>query len=32
MGDRLLTTPNPEVDVDRRLFDDLGLTIRPPEP
>jgi biotin synthase len=27
MGERLLTTPNPAVDTDRRLFDDLGLTL-----
>jgi biotin synthase len=27
MGERLLTTPNPAVDADRRLFDDLGLTL-----
>ncbi len=25
MGDRLLTTPNPEADADRRLFDKLGM-------
>ena len=25
MGDRLLTTPNPEMDRDRRLFDKLGM-------
>ncbi len=29
MGDRLLTTPNPTVDADRQLFDDLGLRLRP---
>jgi biotin synthase len=29
MGERLLTTPNPTVDRDRRLFDDLGLRLRP---
>jgi biotin synthase len=29
MGERLLTTPNPGVDNDRRLFDDLGLRLRP---
>ena len=27
MGERLLTTPNPAVEADRRLFDDLGLTL-----
>jgi biotin synthase len=26
VGDRLLTTPNPEPDEDARLLDDLGLT------
>jgi biotin synthase len=31
MGDRLLTTPNPTVDTDRQLFDDLGLRLRPAE-
>ena len=25
-GDRLLTTPNPELDTDVRMFEDLGLT------
>ncbi len=29
MGDRLLTTPNPESNADRRLFEALGLKIRP---
>lgn len=28
-GEKLLTTPNPEVDADRTLFDHLGLTPRP---
>ena len=28
-GDKLLTTPNPEVDSDQRLFDRLGLTPMP---
>jgi biotin synthase len=28
MGDRLLTTPNPEADTDRRLFDKLGMRLR----
>ncbi len=27
MGDRLLTTPNPEADADRRLFDKLGFRL-----
>ena len=27
MGDRLLTTPNPEADADRRLFDKLGMQL-----
>jgi biotin synthase len=27
MGDRLLTTPNPEADSDRRLFDKLGMRL-----
>ena len=27
MGDKLLTTPNPEADADRRLFDKLGMRI-----
>lgn len=31
LGDRLLTTPNPEADVDRRLFSKLGLRLRPAE-
>ena len=25
LGDRLLTTPNPEADADRRLFEKLGV-------
>lgn len=29
MGERLLTTPNPTVDADRQLFEDLGLRLRP---
>jgi len=29
VGDKLLTTPNPEVDRDRALFDRLGLRIQP---
>jgi biotin synthase len=29
VGDRLLTTPNPEVDRDRALFERLGLRIQP---
>ena len=28
-GDKLLTTPNPDVDRDHRLFERLGLTPRP---
>ncbi len=28
LGDRLLTTPNPEADADRRLFDKLGMHLR----
>ena len=28
MGDKLLTTPNPEVDHDRELFDRLGLRLQ----
>ena len=31
LGDRLLTTPNPDADADRRLFDKLGLHLRPAE-
>lgn len=31
LGDRLLTTPNPEADADRRLFDKLGVRLRPAE-
>jgi biotin synthase len=27
MGDRLLTTPNPETDADRELFDKLGMRL-----
>jgi biotin synthase len=27
LGDRLLTTPNPEADADRRLFHKLGLRL-----
>jgi biotin synthase len=27
MGDKLLTTPNPEADADRRLFEKLGLRL-----
>jgi biotin synthase len=29
MGDRLLTTPNPEANTDRALFDKLGMTLQP---
>lgn len=31
LGDRLLTTPNPEADADRRLFAKLGMHLRPVE-
>ena len=31
LGDRLLTTPNPDADADRRLFGKLGLHLRPAE-
>jgi biotin synthase len=31
-GDRLLTTPNPETDVDQELFRSLGLRPMSPEP
>jgi len=27
MGDRLLTTPNPDTDADRQLFDKLGMRL-----
>ena len=29
MGDKLLTTPNPETDRDRQLLDKLGMRLRP---
>ena len=29
MGDKLLTTPNPEANVDRQLFDKLGMRLMP---
>jgi biotin synthase len=29
MGDRLLTTPNPEADADRSLLDKLGMRLMP---
>jgi biotin synthase len=29
LGDRLLTTPNPTADVDRVLFDKLGIRLQP---
>jgi biotin synthase len=29
MGDRLLTTPNPEADADRALLDKLGMRLMP---
>jgi biotin synthase len=28
LGDRLLTTPNPEADADQRLFQKLGMHLR----
>jgi biotin synthase len=28
LGDKLLTTPNPEMDADRTLFDKLGMRLR----
>jgi len=28
LGDVLLTTPNPAIDVDRRLFAELGLQLQ----
>jgi biotin synthase len=31
LGDRLLTTPNPQADSDRRLFDKLGMRLRSAE-
>ncbi len=31
-GEKLLTTPNPGVDADARLFETLGLTARPAAP
>jgi biotin synthase len=31
MGDKLLTTPNPETDADQRLFDKLGMRLMPAE-
>jgi biotin synthase len=31
MGDKLLTTPNPEADRDRQLLDKLGMRLRPAE-
>ena len=31
LGDKLLTTPNPEADADRRLFDKLGMRLMPAE-
>jgi biotin synthase len=32
LGDRLLTTPNPDADSDRRLLDKLGLRLREATP
>jgi biotin synthase len=31
MGEKLLTTPNPEAEADRQLFDKLGLRLAPPD-
>jgi biotin synthase len=31
LGDRLLTTPNPEAEADRRLLDKLGMRLREAE-
>jgi len=31
MGDKLLTTPNPEANEDRQLFDKLGMRLMPAE-
>ncbi len=31
MGDKLLTTPNPEANADRELFDKLGMRLMPAE-
>jgi len=28
LGDVLLTTPNPAVEIDRRMFADLGLELQ----
>ena len=32
LGERLLTTPNPGPDADRRLFERLGLELSEPRP
>ena len=32
LGEKLLTTPNPEVDVDRRLFERLGVRVSGTDP
>jgi biotin synthase len=32
LGDKLLTTPNPEVNDDRALFDRLGIHLQVPAP
>jgi biotin synthase-like enzyme len=29
MGEKLLTTPNPETDADRNLLDKLGMRLMP---
>jgi len=31
-GDKLLTTPNPEIDQDMKMFDSLGLQAKAPQP
>ena len=31
LGEKLLTTPNPEVDTDRRLFERIGMHLKPEE-
>lgn len=31
LGEKLLTTPNPEVDTDRQLFERLGVHLKPEE-
>jgi len=31
-GDKLLTTPNPEIDQDMKMFESLGLQAKAPQP